>query len=374
MKRKKRLKLKKPFIILLRLIVLILLLGFFSWCFYLYQINSIKKIGYSTEASKNILLSLKKEFVVSVGKNLTLNAAFESDDYDENNLDSYTKIVYQDQENIIKNINTLIEKGYSNNDISMILAHGNDLEVTEFAQREKIKYLEEFYSISYAKLKYYDRYLEYSRETGEDEATTVLYVNLGMDKEPYTDSNLVKDFSIDMLVNKYNHLEANFEPDDLIAIESGYRNDEAQFGAKVAVESFKKMYHAAAKEGLGLVINSGYRSYEEQEELCEVYRLLYGDNYVKKYVASPGYSEHQTGLAFDIGSTSSNIFADSLEYQWMLKNAHKYGFILRFSKSGETITGFRNEPWHYRYVGEKIATYIYEHNITFEEYYVEFLA
>ncbi|MBO5413512.1 MAG: hypothetical protein J6A29_04385, partial [Clostridia bacterium] len=80
MKRKKRLKLKKPFVILLRLIVLILLLGFFSWCFYLYQINFIKKIGYSTEASKNILFGLKKDFVVSVGKNLTLNAAFESDD------------------------------------------------------------------------------------------------------------------------------------------------------------------------------------------------------------------------------------------------------------------------------------------------------
>ena len=92
------------------------------------------------------------------------------------------------------------------------------------------------------------------------------------------------------------------------------------------------------------------------------------------FVSSPGFSEHHTGLAFDIGSTSSNIFAESNEYQWMLKNAHKYGFIQRFTKRGENITGFRSEPWHYRYVGEEIATYIYEHGITFEQYYVEFLS
>ena len=374
MKRKKRLKLKRKFVILFKILLFFLLIFFCLLCFYFYQIRQLKKIGYSFEASKNILNYSKKDFVLEFGESKLLNAAFESEFYDEDNLDSYIKIKYQKQKNIIKNINILIDKGYSNNDISVILAHGNDEDVTEFARKDKIKYLEEFYyNISYAKLKFYDRYLEYSRETGEDEETTVLLVNLGMDKDAYTDPNVIDKFSVDMLVNKYNMVSEDFEPDDLVVIDSNYRNDDIQMGSKVAVDAFIEMYRAAAREGLGLVINSGYRSYEQQQKLCDTYRSLYGENYVNKYVSFPGFSEHQTGLAFDIGSTSSNVFAEAKEYQWMLKNAHKYGFILRFTKRGENITGFRNEPWHYRYVGKEIAKYIYENNITYEEYYVEFL-
>lgn len=374
MKRKKRLKLKRKFVILFKILLFFLLIFFCLLCFYFYQIRQLKKIGYSFEASKNILNYSKKDFVLEFGESKLLNAAFESEFYDEDNLDSYIKIKYQKQKNIIKNINILIDKGYSNNDISVILAHGNDEDVTEFARKDKIKYLEEFYyNISYAKLKFYDRYLEYSRETGEDEETTVLLVNLGMDKDAYTDPNVIDKFSVDMLVNKYNMVSEDFEPDDLVVIDSNYRNDDIQMGSKVAVDAFIEMYRAAAREGLGLVINSGYRSYEQQQKLCDTYRSLYGENYVNKYVSFPGFSEHQTGLAFDIGSTSSNVFAESKEYQWMLKNAHKYGFILRFTKRVENITGFRNEPWHYRYVGKEIAKYIYENNITYEEYYVEFL-
>ena len=85
------------------------------------------------------------------------------------------------------------------------------------------------------------------------------------------------------------------------------------------------------------------------------------------------FSEHQTGLAFDIGSRNSNVFVNSKEYLWMLDNAYKYGFILRFPKKYEAITGFRNEPWHFRYVGTKISKYIWEKDITLEEYYALFL-
>lgn len=371
--RRKKLKLKKRYAYIFKFLIFIVLICLTLVCFNIHQINELRKLGYSIQASKNILLHSKKDYVVSIGENKLLNAAFESNDYKEDNLDSYSKIKYYNQENIIANINTLIDKGYSNSDISIILAHGTDYDVTQFAKKEKVKYLAEFFSIDYAKLSLYDRYLEYSRETGEDERTTVLFVNLGMDKKAYADYNIVEKFSVDMLVNKYNMLPEDFEPDDLIVIDSNYRNDDVQMGAKVAVEAFKEMYRAAAKDGLGLVINSGYRSYETQEDLCNTYRSLYGDNYVNRYVSLPGFSEHQTGLAFDIGSTSSNIFAESKEYEWMLDNSYKYGFILRFSKSNENITGFRSEPWHYRYVGKEIATYIYEHNISFEEYYAMFL-
>ncbi len=339
----------------------------------MYQVRGITKLGYSYGAATKVLFYGKKDYVKNINYSKTLDAAFQSKYYMESNLDSYAKIEYQDQKNLIKNINTLIKRGYSNNNISLILSHGNDDDVSDFAKREKIKYLEEFYSISYAKLKYYDRYVKYSRETGEDEETTVVCVNLGMDNADYVNPTKVSKFSKEMLVNKHYVLSEEFVPDDLVEFDEEYTNGEVQKGSREAVVAFEQMYAAAKKEGLGLVINSSYRSYKDQEELCVYYKELYGDGYVNRYVAFPGYSEHQTGLAFDIGSTTSNVFAQSEEYGWMLDNAYKYGFILRFTNKKMSYTGFRAEPWHYRYVGKKIAKYIYENNISYEEYYVQFL-
>ena len=365
----KKLRLKKPIVVTIKLISFLIFIGCCFLIYYNMQIKSLTSLGYSEVASKNILRTMKKDFVIQMGENKTLNAAFESDDYVEDNLDGYSKIEYQNQKNIIKNINKLIKRGYSNNDISNILKHGDDNDVSEFAKRDKIKYLEEFYSIPYAKLKHYDRYLEYSDETGEDEETTVLYVNLGMDKEVYVDPIIIDEFSVTMLVNKYRKLDENFVPDYLTAVPDEYAGNDGIQACKLAIDAFAEMSDAAKREGLGIVINSGYRSYQDQLDIINTYRNLYGENYVKRYVALEGHSEHQTGLAFDIGSTSANVFANSDEYKWMLDNAHKYGFILRFSKKGEIITGFREEPWHYRFVGKKTATYIYENNLTLEEYY-----
>lgn len=374
MKQKKRvLKLKKPYRIIVKVFLTIIVLVISLFCFYRYKLNTIMKLGYSEEASKNILFSFSGDYVKNISYSKTLNAAFESPLYKEENLDSYAKIEYQDQENLIKNINTLIEKGYSNNNISLILSKGNDSDVSEFAKRDKVKYLEEFYSIPYAKLKYYDRYVDYSKNTGEDEETTVLYVNLGMDNEGYTNATKVEKFSPTMLVNKHFELDSSFVPDNLVKFDDIYTKGEEQKGVGVAVKAFSEMYEAAKSEGYDLFINSSYRSYEDQEELCESYRSRYGDNYVKNYVAKPGFSEHQTGLAFDIGSRNSNVFASSKEYTWIKDNAHKYGFIYRFQKSKESITEFRHEAWHYRYVGKEVAKYIYDNDITLEEYYVQFL-
>ena len=373
MARVKKLKLKRPVIIGLKVLGVISCIFIFLLIFYNMQINSLTSLGYSEKASREILFSFNKEFVMRIGENKTLNAAFESDCYKEEYLDNYSKIDYQNHKNIIKNINKLIKVGYSNRDISIILAHGSDEDVTEFSKKGKIKYLEEFYSISYAKLKYYDRYLAYSNETGEDEEVTVLYVNLGMDKEEYVNPTIVEEFDVSMLVNKYFKLEENFIPNYLSTVPDGYAGNDDIQASKLAIDAFVEMADAAKKEGLGIVINSGYRSFQDQIDIRDTYQKLYGTNYVKRYVAEPGHSEHQTGLSFDVGSTSSNVFANSKEYQWMLDNAYKYGFILRFSKKGEYITGFREEPWHYRFVGKTAASYIHDNKMTFEEYYAMFL-
>ena len=373
LKTKKKIKLKKTSAKILKVIGIIFLILLGIFCFYRYNVNELKKIGYSEDASKNIIFMLKKSYVLSVGENKTLNAAFESDFFIEDNIDSYAKIKYQEQKHLIQNINKLINKKYSNSDISLILSHGNDKEVTEFAKRDKVRYLEEFFSFDLAKLEYYDRYVNYSDLTGEDDETTVLHVNLDMDKEDYTDPMIVDSYDVDLLVNKHRQLSNNYVPNDLIEVNSKYRNDDIQKGSKVAVNAFIQMAKAAEKQGLGIIINSGYRSYEEQEELCESYASLYGQSYVDRYVAKPGFSEHQTGFAFDIGSTTSNVFANSKEFTWIVDNAHKYGFIQRFPKNQEDITGFRYESWHYRYVGKDIAKYIYDNKISFDEYYIRFL-
>ena len=374
MKKVKNIKVKPKFALFLKIICFILCILLGTFIFYSKQISQLTNLNYSKEASRKILFSKNKDYVLSVGENKTLNAAFESEDCNEKYLDNYSKIKYVDHKDLIKNINNLLKVGYSNSDINLIITHGTNEDVIEFAKRDKVRYLEEFYTLDYAKIKNYDRYVALSDETGDNEDDIVIKVNLDLDKENYVECTQIVDFSTDMLVNKHRCLNKDFVPDDLVDISSKYTDEKDLKISRIAMNAFIKMYEAAEKEGYQLVINSAYRSYEEQEELVNTYLNSYGQSYVDKYVAKPGFSEHQTGLSFDIGSRNSRVFANSKEYEWMQENAHKYGFIYRFDKRYEDLTGFRNEAWHYRYVGNEIATYVYEHNnMSLEEYFVIFL-
>lgn len=373
MKKVKRIKFKEPIVKFFKFIGVLCVVFLIAFIYYSHEIKQFTNINYSKKSSNYILFHNLKKYVLSVGENATLDAAFKSKDYNEEYLDKYHNIKYVDQKHLIKNINTLIEKGYSINNINMIFAHGNDEDVTEFAKRDKVKYLEEFYSVNYAKLKNYDRYIAYSDETGEDDEETVLIVNMDLDKDDYVDYKDVTTFSTDMLVNKHRKLGEDFVPKDLVKLEEPYASSDDMQGSRLAYNAFKKLYKAAEDDGYGIVINSAYRSYSDQVDLCDTYRNLYGENYVLKYVAQPGFSEHQTGLGFDIGSKTTNVFINSREYEWMQDNAYKYGFIMRFPKKFVKITGFNTEPWHYRYVGVDIATYIHEHNMPYEEYFAMFL-
>lgn len=369
---KRKFKLKPPAIKLLKKVCIVLGIIIVLFIIYSSNIHDLEKLGYSKEASRNILFKFKKSYVVDVGKNKTLNAAFESKDYKESNLDNYSKIKYQNHKHLIKNINLLLKKKYSNKDISIIFAHGSDKDVSNFIKHKKVRYLEEFLTVDYAKIKNYDRYLAYSDETGEDEETVVLAVNLDMDKKNYENPKVISDYDKYVLVNKHRQLSKKYRP-GLVRIKKKYASDNKQKAVKEAVNAFIKMYNAAKKEGYGIIINSSYRSYSEQEEICDTYRKLYGDSYIEKYVAKPGFSEHQTGFAFDVGSKNKQVFSLSKEYKWMQDNAYKYGFIQRFPKGYEDITGFKAEQWHYRYVGKKIAKYIHDNKITYDEYYIKFL-
>ena len=115
---------------------------------------------------------------------------------------------------------------------------------------------------------------------------------------------------------------------------------------------------------------SGYRSYQTQQNLYNRYLQKDPQNVVDTYSARAGHSEHQTGLAIDVSSNNSDMitFEVSPSFKWMKENAHLYGYILRYQKGKEDITGYKYEPWHYRYVGKEIATLLYQTGLTFDEY------
>jgi len=131
--------------------------------------------------------------------------------------------------------------------------------------------------------------------------------------------------------------------------------------------ALKKMFAAAKKEGLNLFVRSGFRSYSTQKYLYNSYVKRDGKAAADRYSARPGHSEHQTGLAFDINKANSS-FAGSPEAKWLAKNCHKYGFIIRYPKGKESITGYIYEPWHVRYLGIETATSVYDSGLCLEEY------
>ncbi|WP_301724823.1 M15 family metallopeptidase [Planococcus shixiaomingii] len=141
-----------------------------------------------------------------------------------------------------------------------------------------------------------------------------------------------------------------------------------------ARSAFEEMRQAALKKSIDLVAFSTYRDFARQKELYKGYVAKDGQKAADRYSARPGYSEHQTGLAFDIGEAgqeqhwASASFGETKGGKWLAENAHNYGFILRYPKGSESITGYMHESWHYRYVGKKAATEIYKKGITLEQY------
>ena len=130
-----------------------------------------------------------------------------------------------------------------------------------------------------------------------------------------------------------------------------------------------------AETGLHLVNASPYRSYQTQKNLYARYRTQYSEATTDRFSARAGYSEHQTGLALDVIAPGGTLngFKNTQQFVWMRDNAHRFGFILRYGDGMEYITGYKFEPWHYRYVGVEAATFIYENDLTFEEYYAYYV-
>lgn len=137
-----------------------------------------------------------------------------------------------------------------------------------------------------------------------------------------------------------------------------------------AMESFLLMQSDAKAIGLHIYISSGYRSYHYQENLYQRYVSRSGQALADTYSARAGHSEHQSGTCFDL-NTIDDSFANTEEGQWVNSHAYLYGFVIRYPKGKESLTGYQYESWHLRYVGKELASKLYQDGnwLTLEEYY-----
>jgi len=180
-----------------------------------------------------------------------------------------------------------------------------------------------------------------------------------------------------VIVNKKRYLESDYKPVDLVIPNVKFSFDgehEKKYMRKEAAEALEEFFGQAYEEGIYIFALSGYRSYNTQKWLFENRASKIGEEEANKLIARPGESEHQTGLAMDITSQSVQFdlkekFGETEEGKWVKDNAHKFGFIIRYTKDKEDITGYNYEPWHIRYVGKEAAREIYNKGIAFEEYF-----
>lgn len=312
-----------------------------------------------------VIILLGLFFIVNEQKNIEKRRQFEiitmfsqNSDFREENLQRYL--------NLYQTINRSVE------DIILLVNHNVD-------QKEGINYalackiLKEPYYME----KNFERYIAYFNVCEAcDFSTLIAIVNVNGDKEPYTDSKRADlNQNETILVNRYHYLEENDIPELVLVDLKDCKMKNVKMNPE-AYQAYQKMRDDAIAQGNTIMINgnNAYRDYNEQSKVFDWYVTCYDYEVALQYACKPGYSEHQTGLAVDIMfNFKGNQSYSYKDYQWLIDNSWKYGFILRFPEGKERITKNSYEPWHYRYVGVQIATFLHDHDLTFDEYYHYYL-
>lgn len=309
------------------------------------MLDSLFSVNYSTDEARNILEKLKKKKLI--------------DKLDEDF------------------ITALDDKGYNHNSINYIILNFSKTEITKMINKKYDADFEEYITLDFFNYEKYNRYVKYQKANPTlplDEV--VVRVTLNIDTDPYDDAVEEKDpNSITALVNKHRYISKEYVPDDLVNMEDDYANN--SYGVKEVrketYEQFKKMVDAAKKENIVFYAESAYRDYEYQDELYNEYVLEYGQEKADTFAARAGFSEHQLGTTLDLANIWTLEEGDP-EYKWIDKNGYKYGFIFRYKKSQEDVTGYEAEGWHIRYVGVEAATIIHKKGITFDEYWLRYVS
>ena len=271
----------------------------------------------------------------------------------------------------------LLEKNYTKEETTLLLEKLDKTKIEELLTEEKNEKLINILNEKYFLIKNLDNYLTYSEKNPETSLSEVVsLVNVHRDRDYYDnmeETDTAKGNT--MLVNKYNALSKDYEVENLTSISKTYSYGDNKKLNKEAYDAFINLAEDAKKEGYTILIVSSYRTYKDQEDVWKDYKASFGTKKADAYAARAGSSEHETGLAIDVADyyDKNDKFEDTESFQWMQTNAHKYGYILRYPKGKENITGYSYEAWHYRYVGIDTATKVYNEGITYDEYYEYYL-
>lgn len=277
----------------------------------------------------------------------------------------------------MSNTYKLLQIGYNETETNILIEKYDKEKLKELIQDKTLdsnipKLLQQKYYLE----KNLDRYLTYLKDNPEVSVKdAVSLVNVNRDRDFYEDIQETDTSKGDlMLVNKYYKLTKDFKLDDIVPISNQFAYEDNEI-RKHVYERYRSMWNAAKEEGLLLIVNSSYRDYETQDAVWKDYAEANGEEWADNKAARAGSSEHETGLALDIVTNNviMNEFENTEEFKWLQDNAYKYGFILRYPKGKENITGYEYESWHYRYVGEEVAKEIHDLDITFDEYYAYYL-
>lgn len=378
MTKRKRRKLKKKRIFILILILIIIATGIY--------LLIPKTYGYQKEVievfkENNVYDKLKerKEYSKVLEYSVLENV------FNEEYFDTYFEISYIEEVSSVQDINTLLNLGYTSSEINTFYKKiPNSINV--IVENSYNKDITNYITLDYFNEEYLDRYIKYDNDENKLDSVyntdvindnhtyedTVTFVNAYLDKDYYTnDINLTNEEAnnIDVIVNKYYKLNSDYEPSDLTKINSRFSAGNNQRLRAEAATKFEEMATNALNEGLKIYAGSTYRSYDYQLGLYNKYVTQDGFAEAETYSARAGYSEHQLGLAVDILNGRWSYLSESdPEYTWLINNSYKYGYILRYPRNKEYVTGYVFEDWHFRYLGIELATKVYESNLTYDEY------
>jgi D-alanyl-D-alanine carboxypeptidase len=194
----------------------------------------------------------------------------------------------------------------------------------------------------------------------------VWMVDCDLDKEPFDEATEIADpASTLVLVNKHYYLPSWYAPSDLAPVGATFMRAEA-------AEALASLITEASSDGMRIWASSGFRSYETQVATYNGFVSRDGAWAADQYSAHPGFSEHQTGLVCDICGYDGYFEVDYAENVWLADNAHRFGFIVRYTYENVDVTGYIAEEWHLRYIGREAATYMHENDVaSYEEYWVK---
>ena len=356
-------KTKKKFRRLL-LIILLLLIGYLVLSQTIFKNKETGK--YSKNVFNNISDSLQDK-IKNKDYSKTLEEVILKNKFIEKYLDSYEKIDFLDKDNFIDNINNLLNKGYTAEEINNIFKL-SDEQIKNLLSKDYLN-IKDYIGIKNFNINNFERYEKYRKNHNNELKDIVTYVNIGADLDPYENTTITDDANNYLvLVNKFNGIAKDYKPDDLVAVTGYYQND--VYIRKEAKDALEKLQNAIKEEiNTTLLPTTAYRNYNFQSTLYNNYVAKDGVKNADTYSARPGFSEHQTGLAIDLKNPKlTNIRLDEKDYAWVKKNAYKYGFIVRFPKDKEHLTGYQEENWHIRYVGLESAKIIHDENLCLEEY------